>query len=221
MLQLNSHLKKSKELEEKVVQGRMKRNKMMTGKYEELEKFLLQWFHQAQSLQLPTNGVELTEKAQEIVKELQIKDFTGASERVERFKTRYSLIYCQICGEVESINEEDATSWKEIVLKNFSPHDVFNADEFGLFFKLTPKKSLVYKLDKCHDEKLNKERLTVLVCTNADGSEKIKLLVVGKSKTLQCFKRILSFPCDYAAQSHAWMTGEQFVLWVKELDVIF
>jgi hypothetical protein len=39
---------------------------------------------------------------------------------------------------------------------------------------------LIFKGEKCVGGKLSKEWITALVCVNADGSEKRKLLVTGK-----------------------------------------
>jgi hypothetical protein len=47
--------------------------------------------------------------------------------------------------------------------------------------RLTPDKPLKFKGEKCVG-KLSKERITALVCANADGSERRKLLVIGKEK---------------------------------------
>ncbi|GBL87492.1 hypothetical protein AVEN_118415-1 [Araneus ventricosus] len=57
----------------------------------------------------------------------------------------------------------------------------FNADETGLFYKLTPNKTLNFKGEKCVGGKLSKVRITILVCSNMNGSEKKKLTVIGKS----------------------------------------
>jgi len=49
---------------------------------------------------------------------------------------------------------------------------MYNADEFGLFFKLIPDKSLVLKDETiCHSGKLSKDRLTVLTCSNWFGTD--------------------------------------------------
>ena len=39
-----------------------------------------------------------------------------------------------------------------------------------------------FKEELCRGGKNSKERLTVLLCCNADGSEKLTPIVIGKSK---------------------------------------
>lgn len=50
--------------------------------------------------------------------------------------------------------------------------NVFNADETGLFYQLTPDKTLKFRNGKCIGGQLSKEEVTVLVGGNADESEK-------------------------------------------------
>ena len=98
---------------------------------------------------------------------------------------------------------------------------MYNADEFGLFFKLLPDKSFVHKKESCHGGKQSKERLTVLACANATGTDKLRLLVIGKSRNPKCFKNVKSFPVDYVSQSRAWMTADLFIKWLQDLDQYF
>jgi hypothetical protein len=47
------------------------------------------------------------------------------------------------------------------------------------FFRLTPDKTLKFKGQKCVGGKLSKDRIPVLLCASADGTEKRKLRVIG------------------------------------------
>lgn len=82
---------------------------------------------------------------------IQIGDFTASTGWINRFKSLHGIVYCQICGESELVNEEDSVTRKNNLpnlLKDCWLQDVFNADEFGLFFKVMLKKSLVYEKEK-------------------------------------------------------------------------
>lgn len=59
-------------------------------------------------------------------------------------------------------------------IKGYKLCDIFNADETGLFYKLMPEKTLQLKGEKCSVGKRSKDRLTLFVASNMDGSEKIK-----------------------------------------------
>lgn len=81
-----------------------------------------------------------------------------------------------------------------------SSKDIFNADEMELYFKTSPKKytqeNFNFKDDKCFWGKHSKERIIVLLCVGMTGDEKIKALVIGKSKNPRCFKGTKSLEVD-------------------------
>ena len=58
---------------------------------------------------------------------------------------------------------------------------------------------------------------TVLVGANADGSEKLPLLVIGKSKKPRCFENVNSLPVVYDASKKAWMNSTIFTSWCVNL----
>lgn len=68
--------------------------------------------------------------------------------------------------------------------------------------------------------KQNKERLTLAVCCNVEGLDKLPLLVIGKYKNPRCFKNIIrdNFGCKYQSNSKVWMTQVIFLEWLKEFD---
>ena len=92
--------------------------------------------------------------------------------------------------------------WKEIVLptilSNYEPRNIFNDDEFGLFYQALPKKTLRLKEEKCSGGKNSKIQLTGLAAANMIG-EKLPMFVIGKSQKPRCFKHIKSLPCRYRA----------------------
>lgn len=47
-----------------------------------------------------------------------------------------------------------------------------------------------------------------MVASNMSGSEKLKLLVIGKSKNPRCFEGIKSLDVDYEHNKKAWMKSE-------------
>ncbi|GBP22504.1 Tigger transposable element-derived protein 6 [Eumeta japonica] len=102
--------------------------------------------------------------------------------------------------------------------EKYAPSDIFNADEAGIFYKLTPDKTLKFKGEKHVGGKLSKERIMVLVAANMDGTEKRKLMVIGKSKNPRCFKNITKLPVTYKANKTAWMTSQLFEEEVRKWD---
>lgn len=85
---------------------------------------------------------------------------------------------------------------------NFDLNQIYNADKTGLLWRSLPRRTLVdsYETGPA-GYKLNKDRVTVMVCANADGSHKIPLFIIGKSKNPRCTMSV-----HYAGQANAWMT---------------
>ena len=90
--------------------------------------------------------------------------------------------------------------------------------KLGFFFKLLPNKTLKMKGEKCFGGKKSKERISVLLCSNMDGTEMVKPLVIGKFQNPRCFKGVKSLPVDYRWNRKAWMTSEIFIEWLRKFD---
>ena len=68
-----------------------------------------------------------------------------------------------------------ADTWTSTVLvellRDYSPIDIYNADETGIYFRAVPDGTLCFSTDKLYGRKKAKDRLTVLLCVNmANGS---------------------------------------------------
>ena len=75
-------------------------------------------------------------------------------------------------------------AWKETsmptILSRYKLKDIYNADDFGLFYQGLPKKTLHLKGEKCSGGKYSKVRLTGMAAASASG-EKLPMFVIGKS----------------------------------------
>ncbi|GBN71081.1 Tigger transposable element-derived protein 4 [Araneus ventricosus] len=107
--------------------------------------------------------------------------------------------------------------WLDII-RNYDEKDIFNADETGLFYKLTPNQTLKFKGEKCVGGKLSKVGITILVCTNVNCSEKQKLTVIGKSQKPRCYKNVKKLPVDDKSTKEAWMTSDLFQKYFRQWD---
>ena len=123
-----------------------------------------------------------------------------------------------ICGSKESAAPHDELeTWKETVLlptlARYSPNDIYNGDETALFYKSLPHRTYCFDSDKPAGSAKHKDRLTLLIITNMDGSDHRKLSVIGKSKTPRCLQKkykmqVKDMSVDWYASKNAWMTGE-------------
>ncbi|GBN76083.1 Tigger transposable element-derived protein 4 [Araneus ventricosus] len=86
------------------------------------------------------------------------------------------------------------------------------------FFNVCLKKTLTFKKEKCFGGKQSKARLTVMLGANMTGHQKLKPLVIGRSKNPRCFRGAKSLKVDYDFNKKSWMTSEICEKWVQKLD---
>ena len=88
---------------------------------------------------------------------------------------------------MEVVNE-----WKEglaSLCTGYAPAGIFNMDETGYFYRALSNSTLNKVSQKCKGGKLAKDRITVALTCSAAG-EKLKPLVIGKSKNPRCFLNV-------------------------------
>ena len=66
-------------------------------------------------------------------------------------------------------------------LARYSPNDIYNGDETALFYKSLSHRTYCFDGDKPAGSAKCKDRLTLFIITNMDGSDHRKLSVIGKS----------------------------------------
>ena len=107
------------------------------------------------------------------------------------FLCSYSVKSKQMCGDANDC--EDTLTWEEDILQpllaEYEPKDIFNADETACFFKAMPSRTYAFVGENVTGGKQSKDRLTVLVCANMDGSERLTPVVIGKVKSPTALKR--------------------------------
>lgn len=203
--------------------GESKRRKTMKPAANlDLDNALYQWFVQSRTSGIPLSGPLVSAKAIELNQKLGgDSNFKASIGWLDKFKKRHGIRQLTVVGEKLSCDDGDIADYRkklmdEIESQGFTPDQVFNADETGLFWKAFPQKTLAPGSEtNVHGFKMQKERLTVLVCGNASGSGKMPLTVIGKSKEPRAFKNfnMANLPVHYYAQKKAWMDATIFCDW--------
>jgi len=189
-----------------------------------LDKGLYRWFLQMRSLGNPVSGPVLQEKA--IVFNNLFngrKDFHASNGWLHKWKKRHQIRQLTITGERLSADEEGSANFSTGFCKfigdhHYSRDQIYNADETGLMWKSLPSKTLVATYEKkAPRRKVLKDRVTIMICSNASGTHKIPLLVIGKVKKPRCFKNIKVLPVVYKAQRSGWMDRIIFKEWYTDV----
>ena len=95
-------------------------------------------------------------------------------------------------------------------LAEYELEDIHNFDETGVYFGMTTNTTLA--TSSVHGGKKYKDRLTIGLCTNATGTNKLKPIVLGKAARPKCFGKTFNSNThvDYKSNSNAWMTSKEF-----------
>lgn len=199
-----------------------KKKKLKSSTYADVDKAVFTWFMDMRARNVPISGAVLQQKARDYGCILGCDDLKGSNGWLEGFKRRYGIVGKVISGESSSADSVGADSWIQHklpgILDRYEASDVYNADETALFYELLPNRTLTLKGDVCHGGKQSKRRLTVLLCTNSDGSDKRVPLVIGKSARPRCFKGTHRMPVKYVANTKAWMTRDIFSEWLTDFN---
>ena len=193
-----------------------------------LDEALYLWFLQQRLLGAPISGPILCEKALQLFRQIHALKDTASTEEFKaskgwlwRFCNSHGMKQLVIQGESLSSDTSFVGPFREKLQKLMKDEaltleQVYNCDETGLFYKMLLNKTLVARNEKhalgC---KLQKDRVTLLACSNATGSHKLPLAVIGKYANPHCFKNVnKSFlPTAYFSQKSAGMNADIFSEW--------
>ncbi len=200
-----------------------KRSRDRPPKHVQMEDALFIWLNNMTSKNVAVSDMMLTEKAKEFGRAMNITDFGFSSGWLKGFKQRRGIKSYTYHGESESADkalvEQGRTALQE-TLAQYLPNDIYNMDETGLFFRLGPNSTLATGAVK--GTKKKKDRLTVALCCNATGTDKLKPLVIGKAKRPRCFGKKGTFNpaiyVNYTSNTKAWMTSPVYQQWLRDLD---
>ena len=195
--------------------------KLKKSDNKDLDEAVFTWFKNVRSNNIPVNGIIIKEKALSLAKSLELTDFQASDGWLDKWKQRHDVTFKAVSGEGNAVTPEMTASWNETclptILSKYELKDIYNADEFGLFYQALPDNSLHYKGEHCNGGKHSKVRLTGLAAGNATG-EKLPFFVIGKYAKPCCFSGVKSLPCHYCSQKKSWIDGDLFTEWGKELD---
>ncbi|KAJ8889802.1 hypothetical protein PR048_009306 [Dryococelus australis] len=160
----------------------------------EVDECVLKWFKHARDQKIP-------------VMTLGKNYFKASHGWLDGFKSRNQIVFKSVCGESGDVDVQAANEWKTDLLEIIGDRDP------KTFLMCTPDKTM-----SCSGCKLSKDRVTLLVGANMDGSKKLPLLIIGKSANPRCFQNVKFKTVEYKSNRKAWMTCELFEKWLVKLD---
>ncbi|UYV77448.1 hypothetical protein LAZ67_15001048 [Cordylochernes scorpioides] len=187
--------------------------------YENVDKAVNIWYESRRLSGVPICGVELQTAASHFASKLNNPTFKASGGWLSRYRARHNLKNKKVVGEALSADEDAANRFKDDFHKlmtdeKYEQFQIYNADETGVYWKSLPDNSQVKNANSASGHKQSKDRLSVLLCANADASHKNVLAVVGKSKRPRAIKNIIDrMPVHYYSSHKAWFNQSIFSEW--------
>ena len=162
------------------------------GSHAQLDQALYIWFRQKRELGIPVTGPLLLEQAKFFFSQIypSEREFKTSTGFQWRFCKRFGINSLAIFGEKNSSDKAAADEFVEkfkLITKGYSNDQLFNADETGLYFRMLPQRILASIHNEPYGTNKARERATINACSNASGSIKLPLLIIGKSEKSSCF----------------------------------
>ncbi|KAH7925285.1 DDE-domain-containing protein [Leucogyrophana mollusca] len=191
----------------------------------DVEKSLILWVRHMEEKGETVNGPMLREKRTRFEDELQVPEEQRVRSEgwVASFCKAYKIKEYRRHGEAGSVDLEAVKIERlrvQKVLAKYRPKDRFNFDETSLFAFAPPDRGLATR--QMSGKKKDKFRITLAFACNADGTEKLPVFYIGKSKNPRCFRKVTPQARGfyYRNNKKAWMTSEFFEEYIKMLDIM-
>jgi len=193
-----------------------KRNRSVT--FPELELALKEFVLIYQHRTILSDAM-LIEKAKQLASGLGVPEgvMQFSSGWLHKFKERNGIHREKLHGEAGSVDEDiiiRSLSLLQSKCANYPLERIYNMDETALFYRLEPDHSLATQ--RLAGRKKDKERLSIALCANSNGSHKLKPLIIGKYARPRCFKNvnIFNLQMTYRNNTKAWMLTTLFQEWL-------
>ena len=168
---------------------------------------MFKWFCALSEKGAAINGPILLEKASKFGADLGYPDFKCNMGWITTFKERHGIRFRAVVGEESAVDMSQVSEWHSNIFQNilqkYEAKNIYNCDETALFFKVIHNRRFAFKGQKVTGEKVSKDRISLLFCTNMDESDKYPLLAIGKSRKPRCFKNHVTLPTEYTSNTKA------------------
>nr|XP_057942280.1 tigger transposable element-derived protein 1-like [Doryrhamphus excisus] len=170
------------------------------------ESALAVWINDSRKQNIPLNSLVIREKARQFYQHFTADQtdepqpgtssatFTASKGWFDKFQKRYqmkSVVLHRETAFADQLAAEEYVNYTFLnILEegNYHPEQVFNMDETGLFWKRMPSRTFIFKDEaKVCGFKAYKDRVTVIMCGNAEGFL-LKPALICKAKNPRALK---------------------------------
>ena len=126
--------------------------KGFVSQFSEVNEALYQWYLIATSKNVFPDGTQLSEKANEIAKQLGFNDFKAFNGWFDRWKQQHNIKRMTISGESWDVSGSTVSSWKDRlpeIVQMYRSEEVWNLDKSGDFWQALPDKGFGQRVRQC------------------------------------------------------------------------
>ena len=163
----------------------------------------------------------LKDKAEEIWP--QIPEYRGQAKPefsvgwLNNFKQRHQIRYRIQHGEAGSVpvTAEEEMKAVRTLCGEYPEDDIYNMDETGLYWRSAVNRGLLS--EPLPGRKIDKSRITIALCTNATGSDRLPLCIIGHAQQPRALKgvNIEAIGCQWYHSKKAWMNTGIMAKWLQ------
>jgi hypothetical protein len=201
--------------------------RLSQSNWPDLEAALFEWQQKMQGQKAVITGDTLKQKAHEIWHLLpqyhEQPEPKWSNGWLTNFKNRFHIKEYVCYGEGGTADIDSPENIKQMqenrdLAATYPPENVLNMDETGLFWKLSPNRTLA--TEASNGGRKSKDRITLALTVNATGTDKWEPWLIGKSENPRCFKHINRqlLGVQYRYNNSKWMTGvicAEYLHWVN------
>ena len=134
---------------------------------------MFKWLLVVRSRGVAVSGLVFETRAIEFAEKMNVENFKVSDGQLDCQKEQFNVSFKIVSGESNACTDEMVAPWEQTTLLTiFSKYDlnqIYNTDEFGLFYCTQPNKSLHLKNENFVGGKHSKLHLTGLTAANAVG----------------------------------------------------
>ncbi|XP_061427540.1 tigger transposable element-derived protein 7-like isoform X5 [Lethenteron reissneri] len=189
-------------------------------KYRDIEEATIEWYKQQRAAGFPIRSFDIQGAAKRFASIFNIEDFSASTGWLYRFRRRHGVERMKVSGEslgthVESVGPFGRSLKDTIPGENLSDFQVWNGDGTGFCQRgLLSATQAGTREAQLPGRDISKGRLSILFCANADGSHRVPVAVVGKSKRPRVVRECVdSLSVTYYASASAWLAAAAFERW--------
>nr|XP_032833715.1 tigger transposable element-derived protein 1 [Petromyzon marinus] len=201
------------------------------GLIAEMEKHLIVWLDDQTRHHVPVSLAIIQAKARSLFEHLKARRGEGSQSETfqaskgwfNRFKSRFKFHEMRVKGEAKSADVATAGDFSRTLAEiieegRYCARQVFNVDETGLFWKKMPSSTYIAKEENSMPGfRSEKDRLTLVLGSNAAGDFKLKPLLVYHSENPRALKGYTknTLPVIWKSNPKARVTGAIFEEWFR------